>query len=649
MSNPSHLSGLNTAQIDAVLHINGPILVVAGAGSGKTKVLTHRVSHLISTGVRPEKILAITFTNKAANEMKERIAKLVQNVQPPRPHDSNASPWVGTFHSLGAWILRREAGRKAAPREAAALGFKKNFSIIDEEDALSLIKESIKELEIDPKQFQPSKIRKIISGKKCDLANADDFLSEDENYFSKKLASIWSLYEQKLKSSNSLDFDDLLVKTVVLFSSHPEILAKYQSLWQYILIDEYQDTDHVQSRLSQQLAALHKNICVVGDLDQSIYGFRGADFRNILEFEATYPETKIVTLEENYRSTEQILEAANAVIAKNKERLPKNLFTRKKGGEKLEIYAAETENDEAYFVAAESQSLIAGGAKPEEIAVLFRTNSQSRVLEEKFLEYTLPHYVVGVKFYNRKEIKDILAYIRASLNSNDLLSKKRIINQPARGIGKVTLAKYFAAVGLKSGEAEKISIFEKTLNKIKSAAENLPASRAVAATLKESGYLDLFESAGTEEGVMRLANIKELVSLAVRFDKIKPPDGLMNMLEEASLMSDQDAIGSRKDGIPLTTVHAAKGLEFDYVFISGLEDGLFPHTTIASEDEKLRLEEERRLFYVALTRARKKVFLSMAFFRTIFGEKQANMPSRFLSDIPPELMENADEEKIIEI
>lgn len=636
MPTPNLLSGLNTAQIEAVLHKNGPLLVAAGAGSGKTKVLTHRIARLIADGTSPEKILAVTFTNKAAGEMKERVAKLLPV---PSPRSPFLIPWMGTFHSLGAWILRREAGE---------VGMRKNFSIIDDEDSLALVKESIKELGLDPKQFPPFGIKKTISARKCDMLKPEDLAEESADYFSKKLVSVWELYEQKLKSSNSADFDDLLVKTALLFSSKPEVLQKYQDLWDHILIDEYQDTDHVQHALATMLAAGHKNICVVGDIDQSIYSFRGADFRNILGFGALYPEAKAVTLEENYRSTQPILSASNAVIEKNELRRPKNLFTKIEGGEKLGVFAAENENEEADFIASVAGGLIESGVKPEEIAVLFRTNAQSRVLEEKFLARNIPHHVVGVKFYSRKEVKDILAYIKSALNPEDFLSKKRIVNQPARGIGKVMTAKYFSGIKLSGSEAERISSFEKILEKIRGFSGAAPASKLVSFVIKESGYLDLFD-VSSEEGTMRIANIKELASLASKFDALNPPEGIVKMLEESALMSEQDSLGGKGNGVPLTTVHAAKGLEFDHVFISGLEDGLFPHTSFGGENEKLRLEEERRLFYVALTRARRKIFLTLSFFRNIFGEKQVNMPSRFLSDIPPELLEKAGEEKVIEI
>jgi len=637
MSRDEALTGLNPAQKEAVLTQNGPLLIVAGAGSGKTKVLTHRIAHLISQGVLPDKILAVTFTNKAAGEMRERVSRLL-NAKPCALNADN-TPWIGTFHSLGAWILRREA--KIA-------GLAKNFVILDEEDSLALMKEAVKELALDPKQFQPSRIKKTISRKKGGLETADDFASEAKDPFSKTLAQIWQLYDQKLKTSEALDFDDLLVKTYFLFSDSPQTLAKYREHWQYVNIDEYQDTDQVQYRLANMLSRGHKNLCVVGDIDQSIYSFRGADFRNILNFENDWPEAKIITLEENYRSHEPILNAANAVISKNFLRKPKTLFTQKTGGDKIGLFAAENEGDEAEFIAQKTEEFIKNKVSPDEIAVLMRTNAQSRVLEEKFLERKIPYFVVGVKFYLRKEIKDALAYIKTALNPKDSLSLKRIINTPPRGIGKVALAKYLSGIALGESEKEKISAFERILSGIKQSLTELPTSKAVALILKESGYLD-FLNQETEEDAMRLANLKEMVSLAKKFDGLPPEEGALKLLEEASLMSEQDTMAGKKIGVPITTVHAAKGLEFDHVFVAGLEDGLFPHSSIGGEDEKLRLEEERRLFYVALTRARKKVFLTLAFFRTIFGEKQANMPSRFLEDIPQELLEHAEKENIIRL
>lgn len=641
-SSDSLVSSLNQAQKEAVLHIDGPLLIIAGAGSGKTRVLSYRIANLILNGVRPDRILALTFTNKAAQEMRERISQLLTSKGTPwkatqgHPLESNHSmPWIGTFHSLGVYILRREAKN---------FGLTPYFTIFDDEDRLSLIKESIKELELDPKQFQPSRIKSLISQKKGDLITVEDHLSEANDPFNKTLARIWQSYEDKLKDSKSLDFDDLLVRPVTLFQKRPDVLKRWQDQWNFINIDEYQDTDRVQYTLANLLADIHRNIYVVGDIDQSIYSFRGADFRNILNFENDWPQTKIITLEENYRSTKPILDAANAVIIKNIFRRPKNLFTREEKGEKIKIFTAQNEDEEAEFIASTSKNLIEKGVNPHSIAVLFRTNAQSRILEEKFLAWEIPYSVIGVKFYARKEIKDILSYLRASLNPHDLVSIKRIINVPARGIGKVLVTKYFSRIPLSDTEKKKIQNFEALLTEIKAATTKLPTSKIIELLLKKSSYCDLF-SRDIEEDVMRLGNIKEFLSLSRRFDFLDPPKGITSLLEEAALMSSDDSLSDKTKTVPLTTVHSAKGLEFDYVFVSGLEDGLFPHTTLAGEDGKLRLEEERRLFYVALTRARKKIFLTLAIMRTIFGEKQINMPSRFLDDIPSELIDDAREEE----
>lgn len=653
MSSDSLISSLNQAQKEAVLHIHGPLLVIAGAGSGKTRVLSYRVANLILNGVRPDRILALTFTNKAAQEMRERISKLLTSKGTPwkatqgHPLESNHSmPWIGTFHSLGVYILRREAKN---------FGLTPYFTIFDDEDRLSLIKESIKELELDPKQFQPSRIKSLISQKKGGLITVEDHLTEANDPFNKTLARIWQSYEDKLKDSKSLDFDDLLVRPVTLFQKRPDVLKRWQDQWNFINIDEYQDTDRVQYTLANLLADIHRNIYVVGDIDQSIYSFRGADFRNILNFENDWPQTKIITLEENYRSTKPILDAANAVIIKNIFRRPKNLFTREEKGEKIKIFTAQNEDEEAEFIASTSKNLIEKGVNPHSIAVLFRTNAQSRILEEKFLAWEIPYSVIGVKFYARKEIKDILSYLRASLNPHDLVSIKRIINVPVRGIGKILVTKYFSRAPLSDMEKKKIQNFESLLTEIKASTTKLPTSKVIELLLKKSEYCDFF-SRDIEEDVMRLGNIKELLSLSRRFDFLDPPKGITTLLEEAALMSSDDALSDKTKTVPLTTVHSAKGLEFDYVFISGLEDGLFPHTALgglslqAGEDKKLRLEEERRLFYVALTRARKKIFLTLAIMRTIFGEKQINMPSRFLDDIPSELVDDASgEEPTIEL
>ncbi|MBI2038820.1 MAG: UvrD-helicase domain-containing protein [Candidatus Niyogibacteria bacterium] len=648
MSTPNLLAGLNDAQKEAVLHRSGPLLIVAGAGSGKTRVLTYRIANLIASGIVPESILAITFTNKAAGEMKERIIKLLTG----NPQGESLgigirkglplkdSPWIGTFHALGAWILRREG---------KAVGIDPRFTILDDEDRTALIKECIKEFGLDPKQFEPRRIKHLISSKKTSLLTPDGQLADAKDGFSRAFGEVWALYEAKKVRSLTLDFDDLLVRTVDLFDKHPEILAKYQNLWKYVHIDEYQDTDSVQYRLANLLARTHSNLCVVGDIDQAIYSFRGADFRNILQFEIDWPEAVVVTLEENYRSTKPILDAANAVIAKNVFRKPKNLYTTLDGDfAKIELRVTENEANEAEWIAGKAKNLVEEGAKPASIAVLFRTNAQSRVLEEKFLLHQIPYHVVGVKFYARREVKDILSYLRAATNPNDLLSIKRVINTPRREIGKVLLAKYFSNLPLSASEQQKIAAFENTLAAIREAAHEHPASFALDCVFKTTGYRELFDPE-VEDDLMRLANLKELAGLVKRFDVLEPPQGVLALLEEAALMTGDDTIHKKEASIPLSTVHAAKGLEFDHVFIAGLEDGLFPHTALSGEEEKLRIEEERRLFYVALTRARKRAYLSLALFRTMFGERQVNMPSRFLDEIPPELIEPADNEPIIEL
>ncbi len=661
MAKKSGWEELNQAQERAILTTEGPVLIVAGAGSGKTRVLAHRIAHLIEKGVSPESILAITFTNKAAGEMKNRILNLLKE------QDHFTVPWIGTFHALSAFILR-ESGQ--------AIGIKKSFSILDEEDALSLIKGALEDAGLDPKQFEPRRMRGLISKKKNEMEGLEKFRESALEYFPKILARVWENYEARLKKSNALDFDDLLLKTAELFSARPEILGHLQERWKYIHVDEYQDTNLVQYHLTKSLAQKYKNICVVGDIDQAIYSWRGADFRNILHFERDWPEAILITLEENYRSTQLILEAANAVIVKNKFRVPKNLFSQKTRGAKISLFEAASEDEEAEFIAELTRSLMKKkidtnaeifgvGVEPKDIAVLYRTNFQSRVLEEKMLARNIPYQVVGVKFYERREVKDTLAYLKAVLNPDDLLSKKRAVGVPPRGIGKVLATKYLArlsadsasvatpakeATSVKAGddfskaEKVKIAVFEKILEEIKKGIETLGASEAIKLAIKKSGMEEYLDD-GTEEGEMRMANVKELVTLAKRYDGAKPPEGISALLEEAVLMSEQDGI-KPENSVKLMTVHAAKGLEFKAVFIAGLEEGLFPHRALLDEEKELREEEERRLFYVALTRAKERVYLSYAVFRTIFGSRQINRPSSFLFDIPEELLERAPE-KII--
>jgi DNA helicase-2/ATP-dependent DNA helicase PcrA len=634
------LSGLNDRQKEAVQATEGALLILAGAGSGKTKVVTHRIANLIGQGVAPGSILAITFTNKAAGEMQKRVGRLLgHDEREALNHFSGHTPFLSTFHSLGVYLLR-EAG--------SAIGLPRSFSILDSEDSLAIIKECLKTLALDPKQYQPAKMRSLISRYKNDfLTPADLFEEGEESPFVRTILNIWEVYDAALKEHKAVDFDDLIVLPVRLFEKHPEILEKFQERWHYIHIDEYQDTNRPQYLLVKLLAAKYRNVCAVGDIDQSIYGWRGADFKNIMDFEKDYPEAKIVTLEQNYRSTQNILEAANAVIIKNRLRKPKNLFTEAELGHRIKLFSAANELEEARFIAENAAHAIRAGLAPEKIAVLYRTNFQSRVIEEAFLGRNLPYQLIGVKFYERKEVKDILAYIRAALNGDDLLSIKRAINTPPRGIGKVLLTKFLAKDVLSSKEAAKVGEFQNILVKVAAVAHTKITSEAMREILKISGYQD-FLNDGTEEGEMRLGNLKELVTLAKRYDAAPAPQGLEALLTDAALMADQDTLKENHKAVRLMTVHAAKGLEFHTVFVAGMEDGLFPHASLGgNEDDEVRGEEERRLFYVAVTRAERELYLSHAFFRTIFGMKQVSRPSRFIADLPPHLVDSLDPDNAI--
>ena len=657
MSNEKrHLKGLNDKQIEAAIHMDGPMLIVAGAGAGKTKTITHRIVNLIKEGIAQESILAVTFTNKAAREMRERILDQIQKNAMSRLNldmgksISDSVPFVSTFHSLGVYIIKENA---------KTLGLTKYFTILDESDSTALIKETMKELDIDPKQYEPKKIKNIISREKGKFTHLEDYTeSNSANSLSRIVAQVWNLYEKKKMKENSLDFDDLLLKTVKLLHGNREIRKKYQNKWKYIHIDEYQDTNEVQYLMSKLLSENNKNIVVVGDADQNIYSWRGANLKNILNFEKDYPEAKIVLLEENYRSTKNILEAANIVIKKNKYRPDKNLFTKNATGEKISLYEALDEADEADFVATKILEIVDGSINTfSEIAVLYRANFQSRVLEEAMLKYNIPYQVLGIKFFERREIKDTLAYLRAALNPQSLSDIKRIINFPPRGIGKVTLAKIFAGnmESLPIKMRLKIDSFYKMLEEIKEKIQTTQTSQLIKFVVKHSGIEEALRS-GTEDDMERLQNIKELATLALKYDNLPAQAGLPNgagiekLLEDASLASDQDSItvneerGEKRsrNGVKLMTVHAGKGLEFKYVFIVGLEDGLFPASSKAmmgkTQDDRDE-EEERRLFYVAMTRAKEKLFLSFANFRTIFGAREMNAPSEFISDIPADIIE----------
>ncbi len=674
-----HLKGLNNEQKEAALYVKGPILIIAGAGAGKTKTITHRIVNLIKNGVAPEKILAVTFTNKAAKEMRERIITEIEK----NAKGQNSIPFVSTFHSLGVFIIKENA---------RMLGLTKYFTILDEGDAVSIIKESLKELNIDPKQYDPKKIKGVISREKGKFVHLADFSEGETSVYGGIVAKVWALYEKKKMQENSLDFDDLLLKATKLLKEKPEIRKIYQEKWEYIHIDEYQDTNEVQYLLSKMLAEDNKNICVVGDADQNIYSWRGANLKNILSFEKDYPNSKIVLLEENYRSTKNILEAANEIIKKNKYRPDKNLFTNKEVGEKIGLYEALEENDEAEFVATKILEIIdqtrdngknvllrgvsqadgprgsapraRGDSDPaeavflplSEIAILYRANFQSRALEEAMLRYNIPYQVLGVKFFERKEIKDTLAYLRASLNRESLSDIKRIINFPARGMGKATLAKIFAndVESLPIKTKIKINNFYKILDEIKEKINSAKTSDVIKFVVKKSG-IEGELSAGGEEDVERLENIKELATLALKYDNLENGLGVEKLLEDASLASDQDSLmitqekKEKVNAVKLMTVHASKGLEFKQVFVTGLEDGLFPHERRAEDSPASAQgygeaqEEERRLFYVAVTRAKEKLFLSYANFRTIFGSRNINAPSEFISDIPADLLEKEGE------
>ena len=695
-----HLAGLNAPQREAALHTTGPLLIVAGAGAGKTKTIAHRILNLIKEGVPAEKILAVTFTNKAAKEMRERVVAALSFVN----SRERTLPFISTFHSLGVHIIKENA---------RILGHTKYFTILDENDAATLIKEALKELEIDPKQYDPKRIRNIISREKGNFVHAEEFVAEST--LGKKISRVWHSYEKKKMQENALDFDDLLLKAVKLLKENEVARKIYQERWVYIHIDEYQDTNEVQYLMSKLLCGENKNICAVGDADQLIYSWRGANLKNILNFERDYPNAKVIMLEENYRSTQNILTAANEIIKKNKYRPEKNLFTKNKTGDKIGLYEALDETDEADFVAVKilelmdssggdafSQVLGSPGPYPgqtilkststyanegqdidlrniaqgdgpsiaifqqenmrveqsnilSEIAVLYRANFQSRVLEEAMLRYNIPYQVLGVKFFERKEIKDTLAYLRAALNPESLSDIKRIINFPTRGIGKVTLAKLFSKqqASLPIKMQIKIDNFYKLLEAIKEKIETAKASEVIKYVVKKSGIEEELKNGGDDD-LERLENIKELATLALKYDELKNETGTEKLLEDAALASDQDSLlidaarpvkgreGSQREafnGVKLMTVHASKGLEFKYVFITGLEDGLFPHVRQSERETAEDREEERRLFYVALTRAKEKLFLSFANFRTLFCSLQINAPSEFIGDIPADLLQ----------
>lgn len=622
------LDGLNEKQKEAVLKTEGPLLILAGAGSGKTKVLTTKIAYLLQEKeVSPYQILAITFTNKAAKEMKSRLLELVG----PIAHSCQ----VSTFHSFGLKILRENYD---------LLGYDKNFCIIDSEDSLTLIKKIMKDTGMDPKEINPRAIRSQISGCKNELVSPQDYEKYAASTYEKDVLLVYEKYEKMLKLNNSVDFDDLLILPIRLFQKNPEVLEKYQERYQYILIDEYQDTNQAQYILSKLISKKYRNICVVGDNDQAIYSFRGANYRNILNFEKDYPDAEVVLLEENYRSTKTILNAANDVIRHNRNRKEKNLWSRQGEGEKITYYKAFDEKEEAYFCVSEIKRLVANGVSYEDIAILYRTNAQSRTLEEAMLQNNLPYRVVGsFYFYNRKEIKDLMSYLRLIHNFKDDVSLLRVINTPKRGIGLKTIQHL-----IDKADQEGTSIYEaitsgkelefkKLIDSLREVSQNVTLTELVDKVLVASGMRSELENEKTLESEVRLENLEEFKSITKAFEE---RDGLISLEEfllETSLVSDREEYRDDADKISLMTVHSVKGLEFSYVFVVGLEEGIFPH--INSLLDANELEEERRLCYVAITRAKKKLYLVNTRRRMLFGKDQMNPPSRFLNEINPDLLD----------
>lgn len=619
---------LNKEQQKAVETTEGPLLIVAGAGAGKTKTLTERIVHIIKKGAEPEKILAITFTNKAAQEMRARIIarleeeKLIEN--------GSRTPMIKTFHSFGAFLLREHS---------QLFGLTRHSPILDEGDALAIVKTVCEQLGLNTKQFDPKRIIHAISRAKGDAIRPDEYSAQAQGPFQKTVAQVWLRYEDELRKNKSLDFDDLILRPLRMLEENETFRNYYQNYFQYIHVDEYQDTNETQYQLTKILASKHKNICVVGDSDQNIYSWRGANLKNILNFETDFPQTTVVLLEQNYRSTKTVLDAANAVIGKNKARTPKNLHTEGEEGELITVIRNWDEGVEARWIAEKCAALIANGTEPKEIAVLFRTNFQSRALEQGFMESNIPYRMLGVRFFDRKEVKDIVSYIRVALVRESGADFRRAATTPSRGLGKVTIAKVLSGEVNEANADKKLKPFFNLLNSIKTYTEEHTVAEIISYVMKETGYEKMLRDEGTDESLERLANIQELVSFATRYNEETGFSGMEHFFEEVSLLSDKET--TEDNAVRLMTIHASKGLEFEYVFITGLEHGLFPsergtHTSQTLEE----MEEERRLFYVALTRAKKKLFLSHAELRMIFGSKQINVPSEFLEDIPEHLVEH---------
>lgn len=629
------LEGLNDRQKEAVLHTGGPLLIMAGAGSGKTRVVTHKIAYLIEElGVFPGNILAITFTNKAANEMKERVSKLLNT--------DVESMWIGTFHSICVRILRRDIDK---------IGYDRSFSIYDRDDQITLIRECIKEVDVDKSMFKESSVLARISSLKDQQVDPEAYIIENYgDYRERKIGELYQLYQKKLKQYNALDFDDLLIKAVELLRENKAILSYYQEKFKYVFVDEYQDTNRIQYQLVKLLSARHRNICVVGDSDQSIYSWRGADITNILDFEKDYKGARVIYLEQNYRSTKNILRVANEVIKYNENKYPKNLWTDKEEGERVLYERLADSDEEANFVAGRINQLLAEGYKLSDIAILYRTNAQSRTFEEAFLREGLPYKIVGgLKFYDRKEVKDIIAYLKVLENPNDNISLKRIINTPKRGIGNATIEKIeqysaerdqsiYASIlrvedigGLSTRIKNSIRSFMDMMNTLLAKKEIMGLKDFIEEVISSSGYIQDLEKENTVEAKTRIENIMEFISVALKFEEQNEAADLEEFLASIALLSDLDKTEDDTNLITMMTVHSAKGLEFPVVFLVGMEDGLFPIARALESEEEL--EEERRLCYVAVTRAEEVLYITNAARRTIYGNTQYTLPSRFIDEM----------------
>lgn len=642
---------LNAEQREAVFHTEGPLLILAGAGSGKTRVLTHRIAYLIEEkGINPWNILAITFTNKAAGEMRERVDDIVGF--------GSESIWVSTFHSTCVRILRRHIDR---------LGYDNNFTIYDSDDQKTLMKDVCKLLQIDTKTYRERTILSAISSAKDEMVTPEEYeLNAYGDFSKKKIAEAYKEYERQLKANNALDFDDLLVKTVQLFQTQPEILEYYQDRFRYIMVDEYQDTNTVQFKLISLLAAKYKNLCVVGDDDQSIYKFRGANIQNILSFEKEFEDTKVIKLEQNYRSTSTILDAANAVIKNNVGRKAKSLWTENGEGEKIQFRQFDTAYDEAEYIVGDIRERVDNGkAAYCDHAVLYRTNAQSRLFEEKMITANIPYKIVGgVNFYARKEIKDLLAYLKTIDNGKDDLAVRRIINVPRRGIGLTTVNRITEAAqqrGISFYEAlcsadlvpglgrsiSKLESFAAMIEYFRKEAEHLSITELMEEILTETGYVEELKAEGEEEAEARLQNIDEFLNKIAAYEESCEEElpTLSGFLEEVALVADIDSLDEESDYVVLMTLHSAKGLEFPYVYLAGMEDGIFPSYMTITADDPTEIEEERRLCYVGITRAKKELAMTCARRRMIRGETQYNKMSRFLKEVPPQLLSTG---KIVE-